>query len=89
MIKVNLRITLQIAPGDEGMTESHTYLLKEIKTVSQCTTFLYGIVAPFLGTQADLNDTPMKRAAKRKKKPMPVAEEDEGLPWDETVEEEA
>jgi len=75
---MNLRITLQVTPGEEGMAESHTYLLKEVKTVSQCTKFLYSIVSPFIGEQADLADLPVKREEKHSRLDTQTDEEDKG-----------
>jgi hypothetical protein len=51
---MNVKLVIQVAPGEEGMAESHSYTLKEAKTTSQVLEFVDARVRPFLGSQTTL-----------------------------------
>jgi hypothetical protein len=46
---MNVKLVIQVAPGEEGMAESHSYTLKEAKTPSQVWS-CDARVRPFLGS---------------------------------------
>jgi hypothetical protein len=52
---MDVRLALRVGPGESGVAETHTWLLKEAKTVNQVLEFVRAKVHPFLGSQAELS----------------------------------
>jgi len=52
---MNVKLVIQVAPGEEGMAESHSFVLKEAKTTEQVIEFVEVRVRPFLGSQKTLH----------------------------------
>jgi hypothetical protein len=61
---MNLKIALMVAPGESGVSETHSWMLKEVQTTEQAIEFLVECLAPFLGQQANLENVPVKRKRK-------------------------
>jgi hypothetical protein len=51
---MDISLSVRVAPGETGVLESHTWKLKEAKTVSQVLGFVRHKIKPFLGDQSTL-----------------------------------